>query len=621
MCIYSYGKEGFSTKQAGPIVMSESLSWDNIDYPLQPWMKNAIEVMGFDTMTPVQASTVPLFARNKDVVVESVTGSGKTVAFVIPIIEKIIAEEANTSKFKKGNFHSLVIAPTRELSTQINDVFHTFFQHYPEDQPPIKCQLLVGTHQKSVRDDVATFLEDKPQILVGTPGRVLDFLQFPSVKTSSCGMLVLDEADRLLDMSFMGDVQRILNLLPKQRRTGLFSATISSIGDLIFKTGLRNPVKVTVKSKNASPSSLGLYYTLVEPQEKLQQFLNIMNNYKFKKCIAYFPTCISVTYFYAFLKYIQNETSHLDSEVELYSLHGKLQTTSRLKTLEKFTETLGKSVLLTTDVAARGLDISEVDLVLQLDPPTDTSVFLHRCGRTGRANRVGKAIAFLNVGREEDYIPFLEVKDIHIEEMSLKRDGIPREDFYCVFKNWLLKDRARFDLGVRSFVAYIKHYSNHSASSIFRLQSLDYVGLAKLYGLFRLPKMPEITKHFKDNSVKDGWITEDRVDLDNFAYKDKKKESVRQSELRNIQKIHDKKKLKFELKKKNMAWSDKAETKESKLERKAKLALKRKALEEQIQKDQENVENEVEQDWKSVILQNKKRKGNSSGIQGSFDDL
>ena len=272
-------------------------------------------------------------------------------------------------------------------------------------------------------------------------------------------------------------------------------------------------------------------------------------------------------------------------------------------------------------MAARGLDISDVDLVLQLDPPTDTSVFLHRCGRTGRANRIGKAITLLNVGREEDFVPFLEVKNIQAKRIDFELNGIPKEEFYDIFKNWILEDRARFDLAVRSFVAFIKYYTNHSATSIFRLQSLNYVGLAKLYGLFRLPRMPEITKYLKDDSIKDGWILEKPMDMDAFAYKDKKRESARIAELKNLQKISDKKKLKYELKKKNLAWSNKTETKETKAERKAKITLKRKALEDQIQNDQENDVEEVKEDWKNIILQNKKRKGNDSSVQGSFDDL
>lgn len=583
--------------------------------------------MGFETMTPVQASTIPMLAGNKDVVVDSVTGSGKTAAFVIPVLEKVVKEEANTSKFKKAHFHSLIIAPTRELSRQIESVVLSFLEHYPSDLFPIKCQLLVGTNEATVRDDVSNFLRNRPQILIGTPGRVLDFLQMPAVKTSACSMVVMDEADRLLDMSFIKDTEKILRLLPKQRRTGLFfNATMRSAGSDIFKTGLRNPVRITVNSKNQAPSSLKLNYCVVNPAEKLQLLVSILNNYKFKKCIVYFPTCVSVSYFYSFIQYL-GKRNILVNEVEIFSLHGKLQTSARTKTLTAFTDSLSNSVLFTTDVAARGIDIPDVDLVIQLDPPTNTDMFMHRCGRTGRANRVGKAITFLNEGREEDFIPFMQVKNVELEELDLEVKGITT-NFYEDFRNWILEDRDRFDKGVKAYVAFIKYYSNHSATSIFRLQSLDYVGIAKLYGLFRLPRMPEITKYLateKQEGIFPGnWLVDPPVNMDEYKYKDKKREKERQETLKNISLINDKKKLKSELKKKNLAWSDKTLTKERKLERKEKMSLKRKAIEEELKAEEldENAEEErIKEDWKEIVLQNKRKKVSSKAIQGNFDDL
>lgn len=582
--------------------------------------------MGFETMTPVQASTIPMLAGNKDVVVDSVTGSGKTAAFVIPVLEKVVKEEANTSKFKKAHFHSLIIAPTRELSRQIESVVLSFLEHYPSDLFPIKCQLLVGTNEATVRDDVSNFLRNRPQILIGTPGRVLDFLQMPAVKTSACSMVVMDEADRLLDMSFIKDTEKILRLLPKQRRTGLFSATMRSAGSDIFKTGLRNPVRITVNSKNQAPSSLKLNYCVVNPAEKLQLLVSVLNNYKFKKCIVYFPTCVSVSYFYSFIQYL-GKRNILVNEVEVFSLHGKLQTSARTKTLTAFTDSLSNSVLFTTDVAARGIDIPDVDLVIQLDPPTNTDMFMHRCGRTGRANRVGKAITFLNEGREEDFIPFMQVKNVELEELDLEVKGITT-NFYEDFRNWILEDRDRFDKGVKAYVAFIKYYSNHSATSIFRLQSLDYVGIAKLYGLFRLPRMPEITKYLateKQEGIFPGnWLVDPPVNMDEYKYKDKKREKERQETLKNISLINDKKKLKSELKKKNLAWSDKTLTKERKLERKEKMSLKRKAIEEELKAEEldENAEEErIKEDWKEIVLQNKRKKVSSKAIQGNFDHL
>ncbi|AHY75786.1 ADI_G0018630.mRNA.1.CDS.1 [Saccharomyces cerevisiae] len=606
--------------------MSKSLEWDNLGFSLLPWIRTGLDVMGFETMTPVQASTIPMLAGNKDVVVDSVTGSGKTAAFVIPVLEKVVKEEANTSKFKKAHFHSLIIAPTRELSRQIESVVLSFLEHYPSDLFPIKCQLLVGTNEATVRDDVSSFLRNRPQILIGTPGRVLDFLQMPAVKTSACSMVVMDEADRLLDMSFIKDTEKILRLLPKQRRTGLFSATMRSAGSDIFKTGLRNPVRITVNSKNQAPSSLKLNYCVVNPAEKLQLLVSILNNYKFKKCIVYFPTCVSVSYFYSFIQYL-GKRNILVNEVEVFSLHGKLQTSARTKTLTAFTDSLSNSVLFTTDVAARGIDIPDVDLVIQLDPPTNTDMFMHRCGRTGRANRVGKAITFLNEGREEDFIPFMQVKNVELEELDLEVKGITT-NFYEDFRNWILEDRDRFDKGVKAYVAFIKYYSNHSATSIFRLQSLDYVGIAKLYGLFRLPRMPEITKYLateKQEGIFPGnWLVDPPVNMDEYKYKDKKREKERQETLKNISLINDKKKLKSELKKKNLAWSDKTLTKERKLERKEKMSLKRKAIEEELKAEEldENAEEErIKEDWKEIVLQNKRKKVSSKAIQGNFDDL
>ncbi|CCK72664.1 ATP-dependent RNA helicase SPB4 KNAG_0L00410 [Huiozyma naganishii CBS 8797] len=609
-----------------------SLEWDTLEYELQPWVRSAIETLGFDKMTPVQASTIPLFAGNKDVVVDAETGSGKTVAFVVPILEKIVQEQA--FRLKRGHFHSLILTPTRELAKQIETVVQSFLVHYTEGtQQPIGCQLLVGTNEHSIRDDVNALCENRPQLLIGTPGRVLDLLQSPKVKTQSCSLVVLDEADRLLDASFVGDIEKILKVLPKQRRTGLFSATISAAGDTIFKTGLRNPVKIKVNGRaiSAAPESLSINYCTVKPQLKLQLLISLINRFKFKKCIVYFPTCISVTFFYSFMNHLLSR-GDITQDVKLFSLHGKLQTSSRIKTLDAFASHLGSAVLLTTDVAARGIDIPDVELVVQLDPPTDTDLFLHRCGRTGRANRIGKAVTFLNEGREEDFVGFMAVKNVVIEEdVSLQDPEIEgqAQQFYNTFLQWILEDRDRFDYAVKSYVAFIRYYSKHAAHSIFRLQNFDFVGLAKMYGLFRLPRMPEITKNLANKeevTFGDGWLMDPPpVDMDTFAYRDAKLEQKRLEELKNLAKINDKKKLKFELKKKNVAWSNKTDTKETKQERREKMSRKRKAIEEELARQgstsDKDDDDEIDKDWKETILKRKKGDQGKSNVQGSFDDL
>lgn len=596
--------------------MPKSLLWSDLKYDMQPWIINAIDSMNFKTMTPVQASTIPMFVKNKDVVVESVTGSGKTIAFVIPILEKIVQENANTTIFKQGHFHSLIISPTRELASQIQTVVESFLNFYTEKEHHIRSQLLVGTNKSSIRDDINDFMDNRPQILIGTPGRILDFLKTPSVKTNSCSILVLDEADKLLDTNFEKDIETILRLLPKQRRTGLFSATISSAGSHIFKTGMRNPVKITVKSNTQTPTSLSINYIVVKPELKIQLLLKILTDYQYKKSIVYFPTCIAVTYFYSYISYLKS-VGIIDKSICIYSLHGKLQTHSRMKTLETFTKAVCNTVLLTTDVAARGIDIPDVDLVLQIDPPTDVDVFLHRCGRTGRAGKVGKAIVFINEGREEDYVPFLGVKNIDLNEINIELTQL--NNFQSMFQEWVLKDRARFDQSTKSYVAFIKYYSKHSASSIFRLQSLDYMGLAKMYGLLRLPSMPEITKYVVKSEIpKDGWLTKTPIDLDVFSYLDSHKEASRLEDLKNCKEIKNKRKLKSELDKKNIAWSNKTDTKKKKIERKEKMILKRKAIEASLVNDENNSESDIAEDWKDLVRKSKKK---PPEVRGNFDGI
>ena len=514
-----------------------SLTWSVLKCDLHPWIKEAIKSLGYPTMTPVQASTIPLFSGNKDVVVEAVTGSGKTLAFVIPVLQKLsnrlynVDEEGESPEpVKKGHMLSIILSPTRELAKQIQSVFDKVLEYIPEDKATIKTQLLVGS-LSSVREDIDYFLTNKTHILIATPGRLLDFLSSNYVKTNSVEIAVLDEADKLLDISFERDVIKILKQLPKQRRTGLFSATISSAGDTIFRTGMANPVKIVVKSKNSknsAPSSLNVSYMHVKPETKISTLIALLKDYRFQKCIVYFPTCTSVKHFYSAFQALVNGED--ENHIKFFSLHGQLSTKPRLKTLHNFSEgdsMLHKHVLLTTDVAARGIDIPDVDLVIQLDAPTDPDVFFHRSGRTGRANKVGQAIVMLNNNsREEDYVNFMDVKGMTMNNMECPNISKIHDKFQKQFRKYMLEDRARHELAVKSYVGFVRYYSKHMASSIFRLQSLDYIGLAKMYGLLRLPKMPESRYISNEEMPEDGWLG-DVIDMDKYEYADKQKEESR----------------------------------------------------------------------------------------------
>lgn len=594
-----------------------NLSWEKLESQLHPWLYEAVKSLGFQSMTPVQASTIPLLSGSKDVIVESVTGSGKTLSFAIPVLQKVSQLIEDNDKLKKGHFNAVVLSPTRELANQIQQVFESLLQFLPENFAPISTQLLIGSIG-TVRDDLEIFQETRPRILIATPGRFLDFMSSTSVKPNSVEIVVLDEADKLLDISFAQDVISILQRLPKQRRTGLFSATLSAAGDSIFKTGMTNPVRITVKGSThtAAPKTLNLSYMMVEPQRKITTMLQIVKEYRFKKCIVYFPTCTAVKYFYLLFKNL------VDSNVKFHSLHGQLTSKSRLKTLDTFAtaDTYDfKHILMTTDVAARGIDIPDVDLVIQIDPPTDPDMFLHRCGRTGRANKVGQAITFLSdtpESHEIEFIDFMSVKNVELNEVPVINSP-DHQEFLDKVRKYVLTDRGLHEMAIKSYVGFVKYYSKHVASSIFRLSLLDYIGLAKMFGLLRLPKMPE-TKYIPNEMMpEDGWLGE-KIDMDKYAYADEQREKSRLENLEaeKEKKIMDSKRRK-ELKVKNESWSKKVDTKETKQERREKMKKKREAIEKKLL--DESSDDETQEDWKDVVRENKRHK--KSEMQGSFDDL
>lgn len=621
-------------------VKKGSLSWNNVNVPLSQWILDGVEAQGFTEMTPVQAAAISLFTGNKDVIIDAVTGSGKTLAFVIPILQRLC-----NSDIARGNIFSIVVAPTRELAIQIKSVFETFLKYFPEDEDYIKqnnlpsfvtTQLLVGS-LTSLQEDLQTFQDEKPQILIGTPGKILQFLSNPQIikRTKEFNCMVLDEADRLLDISFETTIREIVRKLPRQKRMGLFSATIASAGDMVFKLGMSNPVKISVRNSslmNAAPRSLTINHLVLKTEDKIKALFSILKTANFKKAIVYFPTCISVTYFYSMFSYLL--TNSKDKDLKFFSIHGKLQLKARVKTLEYFSnnDKTSKSILMATDVAARGLDIPDVDLVIQMDPPTDPDVFLHRCGRTGRANRIGKAIVFLSDNkREEDYIEFMRVKKVDMEQYNNDDIDFNKLDFNMnllfgfkkpiemLLEKWILEDRARYDLCVRSYVGFIRYYSKHSALSIFRLQSLDYIGLAKEFGLFRLPKMPELK--YVENMPDNGWLTKE-INMDEYKYINPQKEQARLEELKNSEAKEKAKLRKLEKKQKNDAWSNRTQAKENKNIRQEKN--KRKHIAIGALKEDISSEEDVDEDWKDIIRNKKKikkNKNNKSGVIGTFDDL
>ncbi|XP_010220449.1 PREDICTED: ATP-dependent RNA helicase DDX55 isoform X2 [Tinamus guttatus] len=450
---------------------------------------------------------------NKDVAAEAVTGSGKTLAFVIPILEILLRRE---EKLKKMQVGALIITPTRELAIQIDEVLSHFTKHFPQ----FSQILLIGG--RNPMEDVEKFKEHGGHIIVATPGRLEDLFRRKAdgLDLASCvkslDVLVLDEADRLLDMGFEASLNTILDFLPKQRRTGLFSATQTQEVENLVRAGLRNPVRISVKEKGVAasntqktPTRLENYYMICKADEKFNQLVHFLRQHKQEKHLVFFS-----------------------------------------------------GILVCTDVMARGIDIPEVHWVLQYDPPSSASAFVHRCGRTARIGNVGSALVFL-LPMEESYVNFLSINQkCPMQEMKPQRNVL---DLLPKLKSMALADRAVFEKGMKAFVSYIQAYAKHECNLIFRIKDLDFASLAKGFALLKMPKMPELRgKCFSD-------FIPVTINTDSIPFKDKNREKQRQKQLEQQRKERQENggKKKFI---KNKAWSKQ----KAKREKKKKVSAKRK---------------------------------------------
>lgn len=639
--------------------------WSSLPTPLTPWVLDVIQSMGHTQMTPVQASTIPLFMQHKDVVVEAVTGSGKTLAFVIPILERLIRRD---TRLRRNEVGALVISPTRELATQIHSVFSLFLNAQPDNSTSKECEngegspppstdteysgagfppplLLISSDKSSPAQDIQRFLSTGADIIIGTPGRMEEFLIGKGktvVSVKELEVLVLDEADRLLDLGFQAALTRIITHIPKQRRTGLFSATMTDADALseLVRVGLRNPARIVVKvqskrTKGTSsgtlqesqiieerriPAGLQNFYISCLPSEKLVQLTRIIkqesSSHHAPHFIVYFATCACVDYFYRILPTL------LPSNVQLHSLHGHLPPAARTRALSAFSSTLSSSsspsVLLATDVAARGLDIPHVDVVIQFDPPSDSKAFSHRCGRTARAGRSGKAYALL-VGREIEYIDFLSVRKIPIRQHPhILADGSKAPDTDCPsteddivstfmsqIRQTVMTDRALHDKAVKAFVSFVRAYSKHEASYIFRIKDLDLIGVAKSFGLLRLPRMPELKD--RDKSQWEGA----ELDWDSYCYADKAQEAKRVEEDSKKAVVKLDSETRAAKRKRNAAWSQQADDKNDKDKRRTQKARKKQWLKSQ---------NVVGGDLKGTLQTGRAKPEESSG-EDDWDEL
>ncbi len=328
----------------------------------------AIERMGFVEPTPVQVATIPLTMKGKDVIAQAQTGTGKTAAFGIPILESLT---------KGVKPFSLILVPTRELGSQVSDELKKL-SYFMDD-----VRVLPVYGGKSIDDQIDAFRKGV-DIVVGTPGRVIDHLHRGTLSLSEIEVLVLDEADRMLDMGFIEDIEYIVSKTKKQRQTLLFSATIPEAIKEIAARHMVEPETIMIGEEQiVLPTTKQVYFN-IERKNKIWALCRVLDAYK-PKAIVFVQTKVMVDIL----------AKRLDSYgYRVGELHGDLTQARREKVLKEFRE--GKTaVLIATDVAARGLDIEGVTHVINYDIPEDPEVYVHRIGRTGRAGKEGIAITFI----------------------------------------------------------------------------------------------------------------------------------------------------------------------------------------------------------------------------------
>ena len=439
-----------------------------------PTLKS-IQKMGFTKMTEVQSRTIPPLLAGKDVLGAAKTGSGKTLAFLIPAIELLYS-----LKFKPRNgTGAIVITPTRELALQIFGVARELMENHSQT-----LGIVIGGAN---RRQEAEKLMKGVNLLIATPGRLLDHLQntkgfvFKNLKT-----LIMDEADRILEIGFEDEMKQIVKILPNEdRQSMLFSATqTTKVEDLARASLKRRPVYINVHEDRDFSTAEGLEqgYVVCDSDKRFLLLFSFLkrNLKKKKKIIVFFSSCNCVKYYSALLNYI---------DIPVLDLHGKQKQQKRTSTFFEFCNAT-QGILLCTDVAARGLDIPEVDWILQFDPPDDPRDYIHRVGRTARGSSgKGKSLMFL-IPQELGFLRYLKAAKVPLNEYEFPIDKIAnvQSQLEQLIKNNFWLHQSAKD----GYRAYLQAYASHHLKTVYKVDKLDLVKVGKSFG-FTVPPKVNIT--------------------------------------------------------------------------------------------------------------------------------
>ncbi|XP_059503381.1 ATP-dependent RNA helicase DDX18 isoform X2 [Stegostoma tigrinum] len=422
--------------------------------------------MSFTHMTLIQQKSIRPLLEGRDILAAAKTGSGKTLAFLIPAIELIYK-----LKFMPRNGTGvLILSPTRELAMQTYGVLKELMAHHVHTYG-----LLMGGSNRTAE---AQKLANGINIIIATPGRLLDHMQnTPGFMYKNLQCLIIDEADRILEVGFEEELKQIIRLLPRRRQTMLFSATQTRRVEDLAKISLkREPLYVGVDDDKETATVEGLEqgYVVCPSEKRFLLLFTFLKKNRKKKIMVFFSSCMSVKYHYELLNYI---------DLPVLAIHGKQKQTKRTSTFFQFCNA-ADGILLCTDVAARGLDIPEVDWIVQYDPPDDPKEYIHRVGRTARGiNARGHALLILRA-EELGFLRYLKQARVPLNEFEFSWSKIANIQVQLeklIEKNYYLHKSAQ-----EAYKSYIRAYDSHSLKEIYSVRTLDLPKVALSFG-FRVP--------------------------------------------------------------------------------------------------------------------------------------
>jgi len=461
-------------KESAPLLPPTTDSDRFEDMNLSEKTMKSIKEMGFEKMTSIQKSAIPPLLAGKDVLGAAKTGSGKTLAFLIPAVEML-----SSLRFKPRNgTGAIVVSPTRELALQIFGVARELMKNHSQTYG-----IVIGGANRRAE---AEKLSKGVNLLIATPGRFLDHLMNTPFVFKNLKSLIIDEADRILEVGFEDEMRQIIKILKNDdRQTMLFSATQTTKVEDLARISLRpGPLYINVDQEKQYSTVEGLEqgYVLCEADKRfvlLFSFLKTMKDKK-KKVIVFFSSCNSVKYYAELLNYI---------DLPVLDLHGKQKQQKRTNTFFEFSNA-PYGILICTDVAARGLDIPAVDFIVQFDPPDNATDYIHRVGRTARgSNNKGRSLMFLQPN-EVGFLSHLKAARVPVVEFEFpakKIKPVQSQLEKLIGQNYFLSQSAK-----EAFKSYLHAYASHSLRSVYDIQKLDLVKVAKSFG-FTTPPRVDIT--------------------------------------------------------------------------------------------------------------------------------